>query len=40
MVKELGGIPIGVVVLVELLALGGRKRLEPFGVPVKSFITY
>jgi adenine phosphoribosyltransferase len=40
MVKELGGNPIGIVVLVELLALDGRKRLDGYGVPIKSFITY
>lgn len=40
MVKELGGEPIGVVVLVELSALDGRKRLEPYGVPIHSFIQY
>jgi adenine phosphoribosyltransferase len=40
MVKELGGEPVGVVVLVELLPLQGRKRLEPYGVPVQSFIQY
>lgn len=40
LVQELGGVPIGVVVLVELAALGGRERLEPYGVDVLSFITY
>jgi adenine phosphoribosyltransferase len=40
MVMELGGKPIGVVVLVELPALGGRARLERYHVPVTSFITY
>jgi adenine phosphoribosyltransferase len=39
-VKELGGNPVAVVVLVELEALQGRKRLEPYGVDVVSFITY
>jgi adenine phosphoribosyltransferase len=40
MVQELGGTPVGVVVLVELLPLEGRKRLQSYGVPIKSFITY
>ena len=39
-VQELGGEPVGVVVLVELLALGGREKLRPYGVDVVSFITY
>lgn len=39
-VKELGGVPVGVVVLVELPALGGRERLVSYGVEVMSFITY
>lgn len=40
MVLELGGIPVGVVVLVELPALDGRARLLPYDVPVKSFVTF
>ena len=40
MVRELRAQPVGVVVLVELVALGGRERLEPYGVPVTSFIRY
>lgn len=40
MVNELGGKPVGVVVLVELVALGGRERLQSYGVPVTSFIQY
>lgn len=40
MVQELGGIPVGVAVLVELPALGGRARLEPYGIDVVSFIRY
>ncbi|GAC1470507.1 MAG: adenine phosphoribosyltransferase [Chloroflexota bacterium] len=40
MVNELGGIPVGVVVLIELPSLGGRERLRPYGVKVVSFITY
>jgi adenine phosphoribosyltransferase len=40
MVLELGGDPVGVVVLVELPALGGRARLERYDIPVISFITY
>lgn len=39
-VQELGGIPVAVVVLVELLALGGRQKLAPYNVDVISFITY
>ena len=39
-VKELGGIPVAVVVLVELPALGGRERLAPYGVDVVSYIQY
>lgn len=39
-VKELGGVPLGVVVLVELEDLGGRERLAPYGVDIISFITY
>lgn len=39
-VRELGGVPIGVVVLVELEALGGRERLAPYGVDVVSIIRY
>ena len=40
MVKELGGVPVAVVVLVELEDLEGRKRLEEHGVEVVSFIRY
>ncbi len=39
-VEELGGVPIGVVVLVELPVLGGRERLKSHGVDVVSFITF
>ena len=39
-VKELGGEPVAVVVLVELPALGGRERLRGYGVEIVSFITY
>lgn len=39
-VQELGGIPVGVVVLVELLALEGREKLVPYGAQVTSFIKY
>ncbi|MGH2447010.1 MAG: adenine phosphoribosyltransferase [Chloroflexota bacterium] len=39
-VNQLGGVPVGVVVLVELAKLGGRQRLKPYGVDVVSFITY
>lgn len=40
MIVELGGLPIGVVVLVELEALAGRERLLPYDVEVRSFIRY
>jgi adenine phosphoribosyltransferase len=40
MVRELGGIPVAVAVLVELESLGGRARLEREGVEVVSFIRY
>jgi adenine phosphoribosyltransferase len=40
MVKQLGGEPIAVVVLVELDDLGGRGRLEHYGVDVVSFIHF
>jgi adenine phosphoribosyltransferase len=39
-VQELGGVPVAVVVLVELPALGGRQRLAAYGVDVVSYITY
>jgi adenine phosphoribosyltransferase len=39
-VLELGGIPVAVVVLVELDELGGRERLAPYGVEIISFIRY
>jgi adenine phosphoribosyltransferase len=39
-VQELGGIPVAVVVLVELVGLKGRERLAPYGVEVVSFIRY
>lgn len=39
-VLELGGVPVGVAVLVELPALGGRDRLARYGVPIVSFIQY
>lgn len=39
-VQELGGVPVAVVVLVELPALGGRERLAPYGVQVLSHIRY
>jgi adenine phosphoribosyltransferase len=39
-VNELGGQPVAVVVLVELLGLGGRARLAEHGVDVVSFIRY
>lgn len=40
MVCDLGGLPVAVVVLVELSDLRGRARLARFGVDVISFITY
>lgn len=39
-VKELGGVAVGVVVLIELEFLGGRERLAPYGVEIISFIKY
>jgi adenine phosphoribosyltransferase len=39
-VKELGGIPVGVVVLIELGFLSGRERLAEYGVELQSFVTY
>jgi len=39
-VKELGGVPVGVVVLIELEFLSGRERLEPYGVDLQSFVRY
>ncbi len=39
-VCELQGVPVAVAVLVERPALGGRARLEPYGVDVISFISY
>lgn len=39
-VQELGGVPVGVSVLVELESLGGRQKLAPYGVDVRSYITY
>lgn len=39
-VTELGGVPVAVVVLVELEQLGARDRLAPYGVDVVSFIRY
>jgi adenine phosphoribosyltransferase len=39
-VQELGGVPLAVVVLVELTGLRGRVRLAQFGIDVVSFIRY
>jgi adenine phosphoribosyltransferase len=39
-VKELGGVPIGVVVLIELEFLHGRDRLAHYGVDLQSFVRY
>jgi adenine phosphoribosyltransferase len=39
-VRELGGIPVGVVVLIELGFLSGRQRLESYGVNIDSFVRY
>lgn len=39
-VRELGGQPIGVVVLIELEFLGGRQRLAEHGVDIQSFVRY
>ena len=40
LVQELGGVPVAVVVLVELLGLGAREKLAKYGVEIVSFITY
>lgn len=40
MVRELGGVPVAVAVLVELDALGGRSRMASEGVDVVSFLRY
>jgi adenine phosphoribosyltransferase len=40
MIKELQGVPVGVVVLVELTALNGRGRLQGYDVDIVSFIRY
>jgi adenine phosphoribosyltransferase len=40
MVMELGGTPVGAVVLAELLSLGGRKRLRAYGLDVTSLVMY
>ncbi len=39
-VRELGGNPVGVVVLIELDFLHGRERLQRYGVDVTSFVRY
>ncbi len=39
-VQELHGVPVAVAVLVELKELGGRARLAPYGVEVRSNIVY
>lgn len=39
-VRELGGVPVAVVVLVELEELRGRERLAAYGVDVISFVRY
>jgi adenine phosphoribosyltransferase len=39
-VRELGGDPVGVVVLIELGFLNGRERLEKYGVNIDSFVRY
>jgi adenine phosphoribosyltransferase len=39
-VRELGGVAVGVSVFVELESLGGRARLSPYGVDVQSYIKY
>lgn len=38
LVRKLGGTPVGVAVLIELLFLDGRRQLD--GLPVASLITY
>ncbi|GAC1402444.1 MAG: adenine phosphoribosyltransferase [Chloroflexota bacterium] len=40
MVQELRATPVAVVVLIELLALGGRKKLSAYDVDIISFIEY
>jgi len=40
MVRELGGVPVAVAVLVELEVLNGRRRLADYGVSVASHIVY
>lgn len=39
-VRELGGDPVGVVVLIELDFLHGREKLTDHGVDIKSFVRY
>jgi len=39
-VRELGGEPVGVVVLIELDFLNGREKLESRGVDIQSFVRY
>ncbi len=39
-VRELGGVPIGIAVLIELDFLNGRERLSPYEIDVKSFVHY
>jgi adenine phosphoribosyltransferase len=39
-VRELGGVPVGVVVLIELDFLGGREKLDRHEVDIKSFVHY
>lgn len=39
-VRELGGEPVGVVVLIELDFLGGREKLQRRGVDIYSFVKY
>ncbi|HEV3310924.1 MAG TPA: adenine phosphoribosyltransferase [Chloroflexota bacterium] len=39
-VRELGGVPVGVVVLIELDFLNGRERLKSHGVDIQSFVRY
>jgi adenine phosphoribosyltransferase len=39
-VRELGGVPVGVVVLIELDFLGAREKLNGRDVDIKSFVHY
>jgi adenine phosphoribosyltransferase len=40
LVRELGGEVVGAAFMAEVLASGGRKRLEGLGVPVTALVSY